>query len=107
MLLALIAASASACGGLIGDPSPSPSPPPRAPAAVSAAPPARPALPHIPDIVVPMPAPDPRPARAPEERPRYWIRLTNEPGIRALGRIENGVAVDILRREPIPRGRRR
>lgn len=73
--------------------------------------PASAVLPHIPDIVVPMPALRPRPAApataptrrlAPVEKPRYWIHLTNEPGIRAFGRIENGVAVDILRREPIP-----
>jgi|GEM_PF-6688211 len=87
-------------------------------------------LPRIPDIVVPMPLPvipsppAPKPSAVPvagpkevsslgpakkqaektEEpsRPRYWIHLSNEPGIRALGRIEGGYAVDIIRREPIP-----
>jgi hypothetical protein len=39
----------------------------------------------------------PLPPAPPQER--YWITLSNEPGVRVLGRIENGYAVDIVRRE--------
>jgi hypothetical protein len=46
----------------------------------------------------------PRVVKAASAKPaRYWITLTNEPGVRALGRIEGGYAVDIERRERIPR----
>jgi hypothetical protein len=47
-------------------------------------------------------APTPTSAAAPPLAPKQWIVLTNEPGVRGYGRLENGWAVDIERREPIP-----